>query len=82
MSISMHIQNLVKFYQFVLKIMGGNENLSCKRMTGNNQNLNIVLIFFHILVIKEYWVLMESRILLKLVLGDMRIVALSISSHE
>ena len=37
---------------------------------------------FHILVLQEYWVLMESRILLKPVLGGMRIVALSISSHE
>ena len=42
----------------------------------------IVLIFFHILVLREYWVLMESRILLKLVLGGVRIVALSISSHK
>ena len=31
---------------------------------------------------QEYWVLMESRILLKLVLGGVRIVALSINSHE
>ena len=38
-------------------------------------------IFFHILVLKEYWVLTESRILLKPVLGGVRIVALSISSH-
>ena len=37
---------------------------------------------FHILVLKEYWVLTESRIPLKPVLGDVRIVALSISSHE
>ena len=42
----------------------------------------IVLIFFHILVLQEYWVLTESRILLKPVLGGVRIVALSISSHE
>ena len=34
------------------------------------------LIFFHILVLQEYWVLMEIRILLKPVLGDVRIVAL------
>ena len=61
---------------------GLNETLICKRMTGYNQHLNIVLIFFHILVIKEYWALMESRILLKLVLGDVRIVELSVSSHE
>ena len=37
---------------------------------------------FHILVLREYWVLMESRISLKPVLGGVRIVALSISSHE
>ena len=36
----------------------------------------------HILVLHEYWVLTESRILLKPVLGGVRIVALSISSHE
>ena len=37
--------------------------------------------FFHILVLQEYWVLMENRIPLKLVLGSLRTVALSISSH-
>ena len=37
--------------------------------------------FFHILVLQEYWVLMESRMPLKPVLGDERIVALSINSH-
>ena len=44
--------------------------------------IDIVLIFFHILVLQEYWVLTESRIPLKPVLGDVRIVAFSISSHE
>ena len=42
----------------------------------------MVLIFFHILVLQEYWVLTESRIPLKAVLRGMRIVALSISSHN
>ena len=37
---------------------------------------------FYILVLHEYWVLVESRIPLKPVLGDVRIGALSISSHE
>ena len=37
---------------------------------------------FHNVAFKQYWVLMESIILLKPVLGDMRIIALSISSHE
>ena len=41
-----------------------------------------VLIFFHIPVFQEYLVLRESRIRLKLVLGGVRIVALSISSQE
>ena len=41
-----------------------------------------MLVFFHILVPQEYWVLMESRIPLKLKLGGTRIVALSISYHE
>ena len=31
--------------------------------------IDIVLAFFHILVLQEYWVWMESRIQLKLVLG-------------
>ena len=35
-----------------------------------------------ILVLLEYWVLTESRIPLKPVLEGMRIVAISISSHE
>ena len=42
----------------------------------------IVLIFLHIVVLQEYWVLMESRTPLKPVLGCVRIVALSITSHE
>ena len=42
----------------------------------------IVLIFFHILVLQEYWVLTESRIPLKPVLGGVRIVAFPISFHE
>ena len=44
--------------------------------------IDIVLIFFHILVLQKYWVLAESRIRLKPVLGGVRIVALSSSSHE
>ena len=36
-----------------------------------------MLIFFHILVIREYWFLRESRIPIKPVLGGARIVALS-----
>ena len=43
--------------------------------------IDIVLIFFHVLVLQEYWVLTESRIPLKLVLECVRIVALSSSSH-
>ena len=39
-------------------------------------------LFYHILVLQEYWVLTESRIPLKPVLGDVSSVALSISSHE
>ena len=37
---------------------------------------------FHILVLLKYWVLMESRIPLKPMLGGVRNVALFISSHE
>ena len=45
--------------------------------------IDIVLKFFHILVLQEYWVLSESRIQLKSVLvGGVIILALSISSHE
>ena len=41
-----------------------------------------MLIFFHILVLREYWVLTVGIIPLKPVLGGVRIVAFSISSHE
>ena len=44
--------------------------------------IDIVLIFFHILVLQEYWVLTESRISFKPVLVGVRIVALRISSHK
>ena len=37
---------------------------------------------FHILALQEYWGLAESRIPLKPVLVGVRIIALSISSHE
>ena len=40
------------------------------------------MLIFHILVFQAYWVLTESRIPLKPVLGGVRIVALSNSSHE
>ena len=40
------------------------------------------LFIFHNLVFQQYWVLTESRIPLKSVLGEVRIIALSISSHE
>ena len=43
--------------------------------------IDIVLIF-HILVDLEYWVLTESRIQLNSMLGGVRNVAFSISSHE
>ena len=44
--------------------------------------IDIVLICFHIVVLREYWALTKNRKLLKLVLGEVRIVALSINSHE
>ena len=45
--------------------------------------IDIVLIFFfHILVIQEYWVQRNSRMLFKPVLRGIRIVALSLSSHD
>ena len=44
--------------------------------------IDIVMILFHILVLDEYWILKESRIPLKPVLGGVRIVALSITSHD
>ena len=45
--------------------------------------INIVLVFFHILVLRDYWVLKESSKPLELVLPRVvRIVALSIISHE
>ena len=45
-------------------------------------NLKSDLIFFHILVLWEFWILSESRITLKLVLAGVRIIVISISSHE
>ena len=44
--------------------------------------IDIALIFIHIPALQEYWVLTENRIPLKLVLGGVRIVALSVSFHE
>ena len=48
----MHLQNLVKFYQLVLEILSGNENLTSikghnsvtnfRKMTGNNPKLELV----------------------------------------
>ena len=53
----MHIQNLVKVYPFVLKILSRNENLTSikgrnsvtnlRQMTGNNPNLDLVNINAH-----------------------------------
>ena len=37
---------------------------------------------FYVLVLQEYLVLTENRIPLKTALGGVRVVALSISSHE
>ena len=48
MSVSMHIQNLVKFYQFVLMIFSGNENLisimgqNLRKISDNNPHLDLV----------------------------------------
>ena len=49
----MHIQNLVKFCPFYLKILSGNENLTLitghhsdtnlRKMTGNNLNLDLII---------------------------------------
>ena len=41
-----------------------------------------MLVFLNILFLHEYWVLAESRIFLKLVVGGVRIVAFSIKSHN
>ena len=56
-SISKHIQNLMKFCQFVLKILSGNKILTSikghnsvtnlPKMTVNNPNLNLVNINAH-----------------------------------
>ena len=55
MPISLHIPNLVKFYQFVLKILSENEkvnsikghNSNLRKMTNNNPNLHLVDINGH-----------------------------------
>ena len=48
-------------------------------VVNTNQNLGL---FFHILVLQEYWVLTESRTRLEPVLGNVSIVALNINAHE
>ena len=47
----------------------------------DHEIFSTVIIIQEELVLEEYWVLMESRIPLKPVLGSVRIVGLSISSH-
>ena len=57
MPISLHIQNLVKFYQFDLKIMSENEKVksikghnsvtNLRKVTNNNPNLHLVNINGH-----------------------------------
>ena len=55
MPISLHIPNLVKFYQFVLKILSENEkvksikrhNSNLRKITNNNPNLHLVDINGH-----------------------------------
>ena len=42
----------------------------------------MVLIFSHILVLREYWVLTEGRMPFGLVMGVVGVVALSIGSRE
>ena len=66
------------------RFVTSDNGLHCLYMTHEKASscIDIVLIFFHILVLLEYWVLTESRIPLKPVLGDVRIVALFISLHE
>ena len=67
--------------------MNDDDNKPAVRITlivhsGLTTYVDKVLKCFHILVLRGYWVLTESRIPLKPVLGDIRIIALSISSHE
>ena len=57
MPISMHIPNLVKFYQFILRILSENEEVKSimghnfvtdfRKMTNNNPNLHLVNINRH-----------------------------------
>ena len=74
------ICNSNRFHSFIFKlgIMIVNTLKMCTGDVGPEQSL----VLFHILVLQVYWVLMENRIPLKLVLGGIRIIALSISSHE
>ena len=58
------------------------EEILVHRHKNDTHYIDIVLIFFHILVLQEYWVLTESRIPRKPVLGGVRIIAFFISSHE
>ena len=68
----------------ILKLSFESINFDIKSSADNAllPNMQAVLICFHILVNQELRVLKESRIPLKPVLGVMRNVELSISSHE
>ena len=54
-----------------LRLLGGRNSCRCAAQNWLNfyPYINIVFIFFHILVLQEYWVLVESRISLGSVLG-------------
>ena len=74
------ICNSNRFHSFIFKlcIMIVNTLKMCTGNAGPEQSF----VLFHILVRQVHWVLMENRISLKPVLGGIRSVALSISSHE
>ena len=56
-------------------------NIDYINVRGEVLPILLVLIFFHILFLQKYWVLTESRIRLKPVLGGVRIVAHSNNSY-
>ena len=71
----MHVQNMVKFYHFVLEILSGNEILNviltsfkdhnyykCAKMMRNNPNLDPVKLTIS-MHIQNYWTLVKDFVI-------------------
>ena len=72
------VQYAYGLFLFLYDLMTGNYRIVAEKIGAFIYSVDI----FHVLVLQELWVLMESRIRLKPVQGGVKIVALSISSKE